>query len=752
MLETSAQGASKPYPSDQRRKQRPEDRIEVPSAELLGDVRAALRAGSLDDPKVIEVHRGLIGHYLRELDAHAKARRMMAKDEDFYDGDQWEPEDIQKIKDRGQEPMVFNVIATSINWVLGTERRGRTDYKILPKRKDGSRAAERKSKLMKYVQDCNASGFHTSRAFADAVKAGIGWMECGIQGDEEGEPLYERQEDWRNLIYDSAATDLDLNDARFMFRTKWVDSDIAKSIFPKRHETIDRACFTASDYGMVLDRMGDEAMDSLEDAHSMVGSHHEHPISERKRLRMIEAWFRLPVMADRMAGGEFAGELFDPSSDGHIMQIAMGKARVVSRPTFRMFVMIMTTDGVLDFRPSPYRHNRYPFTPIWAYRKKKDGMPYGIIRAMVDAQRDINKRFSKAQYILNSQKVIMDEGAVDDLDEFEEEIARPDSIIVKKPGKQLTIDVDRELSDAHLNMMNLSTGMIQSLSGVTDESLGRTTNASSGKAIVARQEQGALATAPIFDNLRMARQFHGEKVLSLIEQFYDEEKQFRITNQRGTPDYVDINDGLPENDITRSKADFVIDETDWNATIRQAQTQELMEVLSQIAPAAPQVVMVMLDLLIEGMDIPSREEIVKRIRQVTGATDPDADPNNPTPEMIADQEAKAAAAAMEERAAMANILTMEGKAAEAQARAQKTKAEAEKARASTPSDKLTTQKSALELALMMLTNAPAVDTADALLQQAGAQATPPAAVPPGGMPMPAAAPAQPPIPSQTPAM
>jgi hypothetical protein len=345
---------------------------------------------------------------------------------------------------------------------------------------------------------------------------------------------------------------------------------------------------------------------------------------------------------------------------------------------------------------------------------------------MVDAQRDINKRFSKAQYILNSQKVIMDEGAVDDLDEFEEEIARPDSIIVKKPGKQLTIDVDRELSDAHLNLMQLSTGMIQSLSGVTDESLGRTTNASSGKAIVARQEQGALATAPIFDNLRMARQYHGEKVLSLIEQFYTEEKQFRITNQRGTPDYVNINDGLPENDITRTKADFVIDEVDWNATIRQAQTQELMELLSQLAPAAPQLVMVMLDILVEGMDVPSREELVKRIRQITGAQDPDADPANPTPEMIAQEQAKAAAAAMEQRAAEANILTMEGKAAEAQARAQKAKADAEKVRAGTPSDKLQTQKSALELALMMLSALPAVDTADALLQQAGGQ---PAAVP-----------------------
>lgn len=748
MREPTPQPGGNPYPSDQRRKQMPEDRFKVASADLLGDVMAASKKGvSLDGPEVSEVHTRAMGHYLRELDAHAKARRMMDRDEAFYDGDQWEPEDIQRIKDRGQEPMVFNVIATSINWVLGTERRGRTDFRILPRRKTGAKAAEMKTKLMKYVSDCNSSEFHVSRAFADAVKAGVGWLESGVQHDDEGEPVYDRREDWRNLIYDSAATELDLNDGRFMFRTKWVDKDVALGVFPDRAETIKAACYTAQDYGASLDRAGDDAMDSMEDSRSMIGSHHDHPLAARDRFRMIEAWLRIPVMADKIAGGEFAGDLFDPSSPGHMEQIATGQARVVRRPTFRMFVMICTTNGVLDFRASPYRHNRFPFTPIWAYRKSSDGMPYGIIRAMVDAQRDINKRFSKAQYILNSQKVIMDEGAVEDLDEFEEEIARPDSIIVKKPNKHLQIDVDRDLSDAHLSMMSLSTGMIQSLSGITDESLGRTTNANSGKAIIARQEQGSLATAPIFDNLRMARQYHGEKMLSLIEQFYTDAKQFRITDQRRNAEHLSINDGLPENDITRTKADFLISEQDWNATIRQAQTQEFMELLSQLAPGAPQLVMVMLDLLVEGMDIPNRDELVKRIRALTGAEDPDADPNNPDPEKIARDEAKAAAAAMEQRAAEANILTMEGKAAEAQAKAQKIKAEVNKLRGGMPADRLTQQKTALELALMMLGATPAVDTADALLEAAGAKAPGiPAPAGPAAAPVPPQPVPQPPMP------
>lgn len=63
---------------------------------------------------------------------------------------------------------------------------------------------------------------------------------------------------------------------------------------------------------------------------------------------------------------------------------------------------------------------------------------------------------------------------------------------------------------------------IQEVGGVTTENLGRQTNAVSGKAIEARQNQGYTSTSDLFDNLRLAIQLTGERQLSLIEQFYDQ--------------------------------------------------------------------------------------------------------------------------------------------------------------------------------------------------------------------------------------
>lgn len=699
----------------------------------------------LDDEYHKDLFNKLIGFYRAELMRQEDNRVEQGIDADFVDGLQWTPEQARELRERGQEPLVYNVIATTYQWLLGTEKRGRTDFKILPRHKEASKAAEKKSQLLKYLSDVNRSEFAISLAFADTAKVGVGWMEAGVQSDDEGEPIYDRRESWRNMLWDSVAQELDLSDARYMFRSKWTDTDIAKSMFPKRQDVIDIAANKTFDLFRALDGTGDEAMDAMEEAYQqnaslMLGT--EEP--DRSRVRLIEAWFRVPSEDEYMSGGQFRGELFDPQSPGHMREIEAGRASIQKRVRMRMFVAIMTEAGLLHLSKSPYRHNQYPFTPIWAYRRDRDNLPYGPIRQMRDPQSDINKRASKALHILSTNKVIMDEGAVDDLDDFAEEVSRPNAIIVKKQGKALDLNADRELAPAHLDLMSRSISMIQQVGGVTDENMGRTTNATSGKAIVARQDQGALATATIFDNLRFARQVHGEKMLSLTEQFMDGEKQFRITNMRGNAEWVTVNDGLPENDIIQSKADFIISEDDWNATMRQAQVEELLSLMQMLAGTAPQIVMATLDLLVETMDVPQREELVKRIRQITGAEDPDADPENPDPETAARKKAQAAEMQLMQRAKLAEVAEKEASAAEKQAKAIKAQSDAQKViaevrriLADTAGANVETQVKALEAAAQIM-GAPALaGVADQVLAASGFEDGQPAPQPAPALPAPA---------------
>ncbi|CAB4134952.1 hypothetical protein UFOVP275_39 [uncultured Caudovirales phage] len=688
----------------------------------------------LDSQQSQELHTKLLSYYRQELDRQSENRFQMAVDEDYYDSIQWSEEEAKVLEDRGQAPIVYNVLAQSINWIIGSEKRGRMDFKILPRTKEDTKPAELKTLLLKYISDVNRLPFHRSRAFEDAIKVGIGWMEDGANDDDDGEPIYSRYESWRNILHDSAATELDFSDGRYIFRSKWVDLDIAKALFPKRHAQIEDAAIDASLYNGMDLADGDVPMDYMEFDRASHGISRTIVTHKRKRVRLIECEYRAPETVQKMRGGKLKGEIYDDQDPNHIAEVALGNSVLASKLMMRVRVAIMTTKDLLWEGASPYKHNRFRFTPIWCYRRGRDNLPYGIIRPVRDIQDDVNKRASKAQHILSSNKVIMDEGALPEgtsLDEFAEEVARADAILIKRKGYEMKLDVDRELAAPHLELMSRGINMIQQVGGVTDELLGRTTNAVSGIAVQKRQEQGSLATNKPFDNLRLASQMQGELQLSLLEQFCTAEKSFRITNQRGVADFHTINDGLPENEITRTKADFIISEAEWRATMRQAAAEQLMEAITRMPP---EIGIIILDLAIDSMDdLPNKDEIAKRIRSKTGMKDPEQ--SEPTPEDIAAEQAKQEADAFNKQMAVADL---EGKKADAfgkQAKAFREMLLAEQAKAETVLTKVDTAANAMVAAQAVITMPTIAKVADGILKEAGWQAGKPAGITMGLPPM-----------------
>jgi hypothetical protein len=650
-----------------------------PGAGDVDDSSDGPKTDRLDEEPMNLLHKKLLSFWIEELDRQNENRTQQALDADFYDGIQWAENDAAVLRERGQSPLVVNVIAQSINWIVGSEKRGRVDARVLPRRKEGAAPAEKKTQLLKYLSDSNDTVFHQSRAFADAATVGIGWMEDGLFGEDDEEQLATRYESWRNMLWDSAGTELDLTDCRYVFRAKWVDEDVAITFFPARAVLITKAAGNAMRAGWTTDQ-GDDPMDSIEQSRDTAGGF-TNVNTNRRRVRIIEAWIRRPEPIERLqGGGEFHGDMFDPYSQVHADLVASGQAKKVTRPGMRMYCVIFTSEGLLWEGKSPYRHNKFPFTPVWGYRRGRDNMPYGVVRGLRDLQEDINKRFSKALFILSSNKVIVEEGAISNMKDFLTEIARPDGVAQVKKGMigSVKTDVDRDLAPAHLELMTRSISMVQQVGGVTDELMGRTTNATSGVAVQARQQQGMQSTSLLFDNLRYAAKLMGEKRLSNIEQFMSEAKQFRITNMRGTPTYVTINDGLPENDIARTKADYVISETDWRATMREAQTDQLLDLMSKMPP---QVSIVLLDLLVEHMDLPNADELVKRIRAINGQKDPDQ--TEPTQEDMQREQAQQEQAEAQKAMFMAQLRKLLADAGKSEAEGQRILAQAEQMKALT---------------------------------------------------------------------
>lgn len=651
----------------------------------------------------------------QEWDRQAHNRYQMAIDEDYYDNLQWTEEDSQALMERGQAPVVYNELKPTIDWLLGTERRTRVDFHILPRKKEHGKEAESKTSVMKYLADTNHSAKHRSKLFEDMAIAGLGWLEIGVK---EGGEIFERHQPWRQMLYDSSSTQEDMTDARYVFRWKWLDRDVAEMYFPDRKQVLKRAA--ANNKGASEEKddvwyLGARVTEPGYDfSPSSVGKYvpydsSAYSWSRRDRVKVIECWYRIPGQSQRLVG-DGIDEPFTHTLDQQSM-VNAGQATIRERREMQVRCAIYVDGGLLWEGPSPYLHNRFPFVAGFAHRRRRDNAPYGVVRGLRDIQDGLNKRASKALWILSTNQVEMEEGAVDDIDQLREEASRPDGIIVRNRGREIKIHRENQLAEQHVALMRADQDMIRSISGVNSENLGRQTNAHSGRAIMARQEQGSTVTTHYFDNLRHALQRAGEIKLALVEQYFTEEMSIRVVGEKGHATFhdtveIDPQTGKQVNLITSNHADFIISQQDYRDSVRQAMYDSLFDIMARLAQVNPQVAFSMLDLVVEMADVPNRDELVARIRKLNGERDPNEEM---TPEEIAAEQQKAEIEQMQMQLALEK----------AQNEVAEIKAKGDKLTADAVAKRLDAVTKALEAAGLLQVNPTLGPPADDVLESAG---------------------------------
>lgn len=563
-----------------------------------------------------EKHSRLLSWFQQEMARQEHNRFQMAMDEDYYDSEHWTAEEKAELRARGQSPTVYNEVKPTIDWLIGVERRTRTDFNVIPAHDDSPEADEDtkvKTKLLKYIAEANSVEFERSAAADDMFKAGLGWLEVGINPDPDEEPIYARAESWRNMLYDSLGPRRDLSDSRYLFRFRMVDLDMAIAYFPEKEQQLRASC-VSKDTDSYMDYWNNKPI-AEETYTTMPGKYQMYDSDSwlnntRERVMLIEAWYKEPTKERR---GDASTE----------------------RLRMQMRCTIMTEKSIVLDVDSPYKHNRFPFVPYWAYRRKKDNAPYGPIRPVRGPQDSLNKRMSKALFIMSTNQVIAEVGAFDKssmtAEEVRDEMRAPDGFVVlAKDGlNRIKISRENDVAAGHLQLAQADQAIIRNASGISSENMGRDTNITAGIAIKAKAEQGGQLTAELFDNMLFSRQMEGELQLSLIEQYYDQPKVFSITGERTKRDYSRINQPDPQNpgqklnDITKRKAKYIIGEQAWKQSLQQAAFESLMQLMQTLAPVAPQVVMALLDTVVELADIPNKKLILQRVRNATGQSDPD---------------------------------------------------------------------------------------------------------------------------------
>jgi hypothetical protein len=643
----------------------------------------------MDTPENQAVFTRLWTWWVETRDLHYAPRQLRLRDHEMYDGRQWTPIEEQEIVNRGQEPLVFNLLKLMVDWVTGTERRTRIDWNVLPRSEEDVEAAGLKKQLLKYVSDVNKLGWQRSFAFKDAAISGVGWLEDCVVSAKNEEPCTSRYQDWKGIWWDAYSRDMMMRDCRFMFRRKWLDLDYACAMWPHREQMLRAMACTLLDPGVEL--LEDDSLlpalfagtrDILNKAIAVATGR------ARQRVPIWEAWYLDPEnkkTLDSVYGDEdpLHGETYDPAKPDHAAANDSPLYSLTEGVTDTMKLAFFCEGGLLELKTAPYKHNRFPFTPIWAYRDHLDGMPYGIVRQVIDPQRDYNKRRSKSLFLLTTNQKVYEAGAIDEASEDDvlDEADRPDGRIRLNKGaltnKAFEIRGNTDMAMGHVRLMEEDKENILETSGVTRENVGQSSNAVSGKAILAKQQQGAVSTAELFDNSRLSVQESGEKQLSNVEQFMSMPKKFRVLGPKNSAKWMAVNQPFVDpmtgqvlfnNDITAYSADFIVDQQDYRETVRMAQSETLFELIGNIAASAPNLAMKLLPMALDLTDIPNKAEMVEIARQEAGlAPQGEEGSDEAIAAQQAAEQAKADEAALQREERGAGVRLTHAKAAQAEA-------------------------------------------------------------------------------------
>lgn len=246
---------------------------------------------------------------------------------------------------------------------------------------------------------------------------------------------------------------------------------------------------------------------------------------------------------------------------------------------------------------------------------------------------------------------------------------------------------------AELQMASIFTDKVKATVGMYDASVGARSNETSGKAILARQREGDVATFAFMDNLSKAIRRIGLILCEIIPRIYDSDRVVRLRDRNGSGDFVHINETVKDeqsgtttivNDIQAGKMDVVVRSGPSYTTQRVEAVEALMEFV-RVVPAAGAVI---LDKIASNMDWPGADEVSARLIKMVPPqfltereiTDNKIQQAEPTPEQKAEM-AKSEAAI---KTAEANIAMAQAKTVEAQLKMKEIEATA----AANPDDKI----------------------------------------------------------------
>jgi len=549
------------------------------------------------DPVDLDGKRKMLRDYVDlktvEIEERLEARR-------YYHAKQWSDAELAVLREEKRPDIVYNRIAKKINGVIGLLERLRQDPKAYPRTPNGEEGANLASQCLRFVLDSSQWESKLSDVIQDLSVDGIGGWEMGLEdaGDGSMDPTL-APVNMSGFFYDPRSFQADFSDARYMGIAKWMSRDEAMAFMPDQGQAITESIDTLSTGGV-----GDaEALDP--DKENLWWD------TSLKKIRIIELWYR--------EGNQWLWSIYTGATE-----LQSGESPFVDGKGQSVCRYVMQSANVDEL-----------------------GNRYGFIRNLKGPQDEINHRRSKALHAFNTQRLLIEDGRITDVEAVRREMHRPDGIIALPDGQKGKMQIlsNTDVGMANVQLLEEAKQEIENY-GVNPALLGQGLDNKSGRAIALLQQAAIAELGPFIVRIRAMKLRVYSLAWEAIRKFWTAPRYIRVTGdeETGEPGFIPINQpqtndfGMPTgavmNPVSKVVVDFVLDEGPDTVTLRQDALMAVTSTLSGAGASLPPVIVVELSRVIMSLtDLPPAEK--KRIME---AYDKLAQPQPPNPLQLAGEE------------------------------------------------------------------------------------------------------------------
>jgi len=526
----------------------------------------------------------------------------------FAHGHQWHSSDLKILEEEGRPALTFNLVLQKVQQAVGMNEDNKRSVIAAAVGANDRPLAEVLNALMRHFYLQAHVDEVDSECYEHGIIAGEGATHVSFERDPE-RPLWAKLMvsvvNPKEVYWDPASRARNRLDARYVIWPRWVSQEEFLAEYPDMKEKVNELF---DENGHVSHMHWDEHRSDYYDP-----KYSDIVDVRRNRLCVLHMEYRSPVEKHFITDGKELREI--ESDHREAMQNVLAArpkngTEVMSAWSEKVYWLEVIGNDVLFDGESPEPFDGFSLVPWTCYLDPRSGYTAGLVRALTDPQKDVNKAYSQSLDHLNAQAKpgwIAEKGAVPDVTEFERRNRQAGSVAVVEDdalaGARIQPRTVPVYSPAAATRLDKSMEMLDRVSGIaTDpESPARAVEAATTQLL--REKKAIRSMRGVLARFQRGQREVGRRVLEGISRIVPDEQILAILSDSQRYQQMPPHQGVEEphimdmqlqmpislRNVRQLKSDIDLDPASESDMQRAIQLEVLVQLHAGQIPIDPEV-------------------------------------------------------------------------------------------------------------------------------------------------------------------